>query len=289
ILITTFALNASNYSQWVVGTLQGLQQGITAAFSSTDAHANVYQTLDQTLDKGLSIAADLQQKASGRGITEMGTAISEEINAAIVALSTLLIMLPAGAMIIIANADLTLMLGIGPLFIICLMWPPTAKFFDSWFGMVLNYILRIALLSAVSAFAVAAFSAYTSSVNPAGDQNTLFTALSMAVMAGILTWLLHETNNIASALAGGMSSVAVTFRDLAAPVVGGVRLTKGTGNMLNPVSTRRDLQSGMMSTGTRLDHLMAGNTMANPAYRQALRDNIGRNWGGKRGGRVTGS
>jgi type IV secretion system protein VirB6 len=201
----------------------------------------------------------------------------------------LLILLPAGAMIIIANAGLTLMLGIGPLFIIGLMWPPTAKFFDSWFGMVLNYILRVALLSAVSAFAVAAFSAYTSSVNPAGDQNTLFTALCMAVMAGILTWLLRETNNIASALAGGMSSVAVSFRDLAAPVAGGVRAAKGAGNMVNPVSTRRDLQSGMMATGTRLDHLMAGNTVLNPAYRQALKDNIGRNWGRKRGGGVTGS
>jgi len=287
VLISTLALNAGNYSQWVAGTLQGLQQGVTAAFSGTDAHANVYQTLDQTLDKGLTIAAKLQEQASGRGVTEIGTAISEDINAAIVAFSTLLIMLPAGAMIIIANAGLTLMLGIGPLFIMCLMWPPTAKFFDSWFGMVLNYILRVALLSAVCSFAVAAFSAYTSSVNPAGDQNTLFTALCMAVMAGILTWLLRETNNIASALAGGMSSVAVTFRDLAAPVAGGVRAAKGAGNMVNPVSTRRDLQSGMMVSGTRLDHLMAGNTVLNPAYRQALRDNIRSNWGRKRGGKVT--
>jgi type IV secretion system protein VirB6 len=84
-----------------------------------------------------------------------------------------------------------------------------------------------------------------------------------------------------------MSSVAVTFRDLAAPVAGGVRAAKGAGNMVNPVSTRRDLQSGMMVSGTRLDHLMAGNTVLNPAYRQALRDNIRSNWGRKRGGKVT--
>lgn len=287
VIISTFALNAGNYSEWVAGSLQSLEQGMTAAFSGADADASVYKTLDQTLDKGLSIAAGLQQQASGRGVTEMGAAISDEINAAVVALSTLLIMLPAGAMIIVAKAGLTLMLGIGPLFIMCLMWPPTTRFFDSWFGQCLNYIVRVALLSAVCAFAVAAFSAYTSSVNPAGDQNTLFTALCMAVMAGILYGLLYETNQIASALAGGMSSVAVTLRDLASPVAGGVRATKGAGNMLNPTSTRRDLQSGMMSTGTRLDHLMAGNTVLNPAYRQALRENLGRNWGRKRGGKVT--
>lgn len=287
VLISIFALNAGNYSHWVVGTLQGLEQGMTAAFSGSDAGASVYKTLDETLDKGLSIAANLQQQASGRGVTEIGAAISDEINAAVVALSTLLIMLPAGAMIIVAKAGLTLMLGIGPLFIMCLMWPPATRFFDSWFGQCLNYILRIALLSAVSAFAVAAFSAYTSSVNPAGDQNTLFTALCMAVMAGILFWLLYETNHIATALAGGMSSVAVSLRNLAAPVTGGMRATKGVGNLLNPTSTRRDMQSGMMSTGTRLDHMVAGNTILNPAYRQAIKDNIGRNWGTKRGGKVS--
>jgi type IV secretion system protein VirB6 len=32
---------------------------------------------------------------------------------------------------------------------------------------------------------------------------------------------------------------------------------------------------------------MAGNTVLNPAYRQALKENIGRNWGRKRGGKVT--
>ena len=246
-------------------------------------------TYRQLREEVAGYAAGLQQQAAGRGVTEIGAAISDEINAAVVAISTLLIMLPAGAMIIVAKAGLTLMLGIGPLFIMCLMWPPAAKFFDGWFGQCLNYILRVALLSAVCAFAVAAFSAYTTSVNPSGDQNTLFTALCMAVMAGILFWLLYETNHIASALAGGMSSVAVTLRNLASPVTGGMRTAKGVGDTLNPTSTRRDLQSGMMSTGTRFDHMVAGNTILNPAYRQAIRENIGRNWATKRGGKVSGS
>lgn len=287
-LIATFALNAGNYSQWVVGTMQGLEQGITAAFSGTDAGGSVYKSLDQTMGKGLDIAAGLQQQAAGRGVTEIGAAISDEINAAVVAISTLLIMIAAGGMIIVAETGLTLMLGIGPLFIMCLMWPPAARFFDSWFGQCLNYIVRIALLSAVSAFAMAAFSAYTSSVNPAGDQNSLFTALCMAVMACILFFLLYETSHIATALAGGMSSVAVSLRNLASPVTGGMQLAKGAGNTLNPTSTRRDLQSGMMSTGTRFDHMVAGNTVLNPAYRQAIRENIGRNWATKRGGKVSG-
>jgi len=71
---------------------------------------------------------------------------------------------------------------------------------------------------------------------------------------------------------------------MASPVTGGKNAIMGAGNMVNPVSTRRDLQSGMMASGRRLDHLVAGNTVLNPAYRQALRENLGKNWGAARGG-----
>ncbi|WP_427184536.1 type IV secretion system protein [Bordetella bronchialis] len=35
-----------------------------------------------------------------------------------------------------------LMLGIGPFFIAMLMFPATAKWFDSWFGQVITYISK---------------------------------------------------------------------------------------------------------------------------------------------------
>ena len=61
---------------------------------------------------------------------------------------------------------------------------------------------------------------------------------------------------------------------------------QGAANVINRQSTRRDMQSGMMVTGGRLNHLAAGNSMWNPAYRQHVLQNLGKNWGPAKGGDV---
>lgn len=77
---------------------------------------------------------------------------------------------------------------------------------------------------------------------------------------------------------------AIGVRHLAAPFTGTAGALRQAGNAINPTSVRRDLTTGMMASGSRMEHLMAGNTVLNPAYRQALRENLGRNWGSSRGG-----
>ena len=59
-------------------------------------------------------------------------------------------------------------------------------------------------------------------------------------------------------LAGGISSATVTFGQLARGAV--------SGSSINALSTPRDMQSGIMVTGGRLNHLIAGNAMWNLAY-----------------------
>ena len=41
----------------------------------------------------------------------------------------------------LAKLFLTFVIAIGPLFILCLAWRPTARFFDSWLSMVLNAVV----------------------------------------------------------------------------------------------------------------------------------------------------
>ncbi len=55
---------------------------------------------------------------------------------------------------------------------------------------------------------------------------------------------------------------------------------------LSAIHAMRDMQSGMMVTGGRLNHLAAGNTMWNPAYRQHVMQNMGKNWGPASGGSI---
>ncbi|MFP3758061.1 type IV secretion system protein, partial [Cupriavidus sp. SIMBA_020] len=80
---------------------------------------------------------------------EIGMVFWDLLNALIIYAATLIIAIPAGAMVIVAKIMLTLMLGIGPFFIAMLMFPVTAKWFDSWFGQVMTYIMQIALVTTV--------------------------------------------------------------------------------------------------------------------------------------------
>lgn len=285
ILIAAFALSASMYLTWVVEAIRGLEAGLTAAFSGEGgvAPTSVYAVVDDSIGKGWSVAADLWEKAGNRGWRETGMAIGEYINAIIVATATMIIAVPAGAMIVVAKTILSIMLGIGPLFIMLLMWPITKQFFDRWFGVVMTVIFQIALLAAVLSFAIMAFMAFVDPIDLDSDQNTLFTSLQLIVIALVMLWVLYTVNNYAGQLGGGLAASAITLGQLARGAMSPMRTAA---NVVNAPSTRRDMQSGMMVTGGRLNHLVAGNTMWNPAYRQHVMQNMGKNWGRARGGSV---
>ncbi len=65
-------------------------------------------------------------------------------------------------------------------------------------------------------------------------------------------------------------------------------MAHGIGNVVNPKTTRCDMQSGMMVTAGRTNHMIAGNTMWIPAYRQQVLQNMGKKWGPATGGSVNG-
>lgn len=210
-------------------------------------------------------------------------AFGEYFNAGIIAVATGLLGIPAGGMIVVAKAGLTIMLGIGPFFLIALMWPATARFFDSWFGQVMTYVLRIALMAAVVGLAFKGFNALINSVDLDSEQNPLFTSLVLITFTIVMFWLLGEANSVAGQLAGGISSAAVTLR---AMVQGAASPIRTAARLMNAPSTRRDMESGMMVTAGRTNHLVAGNTLWNPAYRQHVMQNLGKNWGYAKGGKV---
>lgn len=288
VFISAFALNADMYSEWIVGGLQSLQTGFAAAFAGTDASArsdSVYQVIDSALGKGWGIAAELWERAGNRSWwSEGGTAIGEILNAIFIAIATGLVGVPAGGMIVVAMAGLTILLGIGPFFIMALMFPATAKFFDSWLGQSMTYVLRIALVAAVMGLAFKGFDALINTVDLDSEQNPLFTSLILITYTIVMFWLLGEMNNVAGQLAGGISSAAVTLRGMASDASTPLR---SAGRAINAPSTLRDMQSGMMVTGGRLNHLVADNTMWNPAYRLHVMQNMGKNWGRAKGGKVS--
>ena len=226
----------------------------------------------------LDVAYDMLGKAAKREFFEIGQMFWDLINALMMAIAVFLIHLPAVATIIMAKLGLGILLGIGPLFIAALMFPITAPWFDKWFQQVMGFILEISIVMVVVTVGVALYKALFEKVIVTGADNPIASFVQIIALALIVLFALRKTSGMGAQIAGGISFGAVTFRSMA----------EGVGNVVNPKTTRRDMQSGMMVTAGRSNHMMAGNTMWNPAYRQHVMQNMGKNWGPANGGKVTG-
>ncbi len=186
--------------------------------------------------------------------------------------------IPAGAMVITSKVMLTVMLGIGPFFIAMLMFPVMAKWFDSWFGQVMTPIMQIALVITVLGIGTKFFSSLAAKVLAVTTDHPMAAMLEILIVTGVMLFLLQRAYAAGAALAGGISSAGISLRDVAQAAASPV--THG----LNRQSTRGDLQSGKMVTAGRLNHLAAGNSMLNPAYRQHVIEGLQKTQWGRQGG-----
>lgn len=279
LIISGFVMTADGYTSTVVSAMQGLESGIADIMSSPNATStNIYQVLDKSVDSGLNVAYDMMGKAAKREFYEIGQMFWDLINALMMAIAVFLIHLPAAATIIMAKLGLSILLGIGPLFIAALMFPITAPWFDKWFQQAMAFILEIAIVMVVVTVGVALYKALFEKVIVTGADNPISSFVQIIALALIVLFALKKTSGLGAQIAGGISFGAVTFRSMA----------EGVGNTVNPKTTRRDMQSGQMVTAGRTNHLAAGNTMWNPAYRQHVMQNMGKNWGPAKGGKVIG-
>lgn len=290
-IIAFFALTVDGYVNGVMSAFAGFEEGLGSFMAGTPDTAgptSIYAILDQSMGQGFELVGQCFQKADEAGYN-MGSVLGWGIAGIIVGAGTVVIAVIGGAVVIVAKFGIAIMFAVGPLFVVSLMFPVTARFFDSWFGQTLQYTVVVILVAVVMTFAMKAFNYFIQGADFSGDgtSNPLFASLQIGTLCAVLYKLIRETGQTAASLAGGISSAALTLRDLASPVTGGLNVARGATNMINPVSTRRDLQSGMMVTARRSNHLLAGNTMWNPAYRQHVLTNLGRNWGRAKGGKVT--
>lgn len=289
VLITMFGLNVATYSTYVIGFFEGFESGLASVLSLGDSDAaNIYVTLDNSFNKGLDSVDLCFQNASSAGFSSIGSALGWVISGIIVAIGTLIVTALGGAMVIFAKFALAILFAFGPLFFVALMFPMTNKFFDMWLAQIMNYILTIMMVAIIMSFAMLCYDAVITGADFTGasGQNPGSSSWQILLLTIILGYLIKRSSEIASGLSGGVALAALGVRHFLSPVAS---TASGVNRFVNPISTRRDMQSGMMTSGSRLDHLIAGNTVMNPAYRQAIMQNLGKNWGRARGGKTSGN
>ncbi|EKN6008510.1 hypothetical protein DVQ89_22595 [Yersinia enterocolitica] len=202
-IIGAMALNADWYLNGVISALQGIEEGLTAAFGDGQG-GSIYATLDNSLSKGLELILMCKQKASEAGWS-FGKAIGWWIIAAIMTVGFALVVVVGGIAVMVSTFYIKILFAIGPIFIMCLMFPITAKFFDSWIGYVLNHSLIVALTVVVMTLAIKIYDYQISKVVMDSEQNMLAISLELLVVAAALYAITKGVMGMAAALAGGLS------------------------------------------------------------------------------------
>ena len=276
IIVGTMALNADMYLNGVVEAFRGIEEGLTSAFSGS-AGGSIYASLDSSLSKGLELIMQCREKAQAASWREMGTIVMWYVIMAILAIGFALVVVFGGIAILMSTIYLKILFAIGPVFIMCLMFPVTAKFFDSWAGFVLNHVLIVALMAVVLTLGVTIYDNEISKVVIDSDQNMLMVALELLVVAAILYGIVKGVMPMAAALAGGISMAVMTARSLTDS------LDKGRRGVQQTANAGLALGKGAYGLGKAGVNKLRGNSVSyaggggwQPAYNAATLGNLQR-------------
>src|SRR6218665_1076815 len=206
-LVLAFALQSGVYISNVAETANALATGVAATFqaSTTDPTllTSPYVLLDEFNEKASELVVDLLQEA---GITRLDLVLA----AVVTAFGNVVFLCIALFVVTLAKVFLTFTIAVGPIFILCLAWRPTARFFDSWLSMVLN-----AVVLTWFAFFSLGLSAYMGEtlLQTIHDQggflgptfNVVAESLKYCIVMLLMAILCFQAPSMASALTGGAS------------------------------------------------------------------------------------
>jgi type IV secretion system protein VirB6 len=228
-LVLAFALQSAFYIANVADTANALAMGVASTFlpSGVDpATVNTpYALLDKFNDDASAQVSDIMKEASMFRLDLL-------LAAAIFSLGSVIFLCIALFVVTLSKLFLTFVIAVGPLFILCLAWRPTQRFFDSWLSMVLNAVVLtwFAFFAlGLSAFmGVSMFKAIQDGGGFLGGSfNVLGEAMRYCVLMILMGIVCFQAPSLASALTGGAAIQQGVQMIQNAMMVSGLRRSAG--------------------------------------------------------------
>lgn len=110
-----------------------------------------------------------------------------------------------GAYMVLIKLVLALLAGLGPLFIVALLWQSTSRFFAAWIKQILSYALLLVFLSALLGLIVSLYSNYMADLQFDGAQNVSYGLGGAVILAVLSIIIFQQLPTLARALANGVS------------------------------------------------------------------------------------
>src|SRR5450631_692310 len=204
-LILAIALQSSVYLANVADVANALATGTAALFLplGTDPATltGPYALLDAFNDQAGTQVADIMREA---GMFRLDLFLA----AGLFSIGTVAFLCIALFVVTLSKLFLAFVIAIGPLFVFCLAWKPTQRFFDSWLSMVLNAV--VLTWFAFFALGLSAFVGnhmFTAIQAAGGFLGTTLNALGESTRYCVLMILMaiicFQAPGLASALTGG--------------------------------------------------------------------------------------
>lgn len=233
-VICGLALSIGRYNGYIADMLWETPDALSAlvATGHSDSMGNV-QFLDSLMSKAYDLGDAFWQKANASSsfFPDIGLLIT-----AILIWAAGLIATAYGAfLLVLSKMALAVLLGIGPIFVLLLIFDGTKRFFDSWIAQALNYVFLVVLAAGAIKLIMSILDAYLNVVNGSGviADPSISQALPAIAICAIGALVMMQLSSIASALGGG---VAISTLGAAAWAYG---KTKGGASSMRPTNLKR--------------------------------------------------
>jgi len=204
-LILAIALQSGVYISSVAETANALATGVAGAFVPSAADpltaSSPYQLVDDFNDRASVLVTDLLRES---GITRLDLLFA----AVVCSIANVVFLCVAMFVVTLAKVVLTFVLAVGPVFVLCLAWRPTARFFDSWLSMLLNAVVMTWMAFFALGISIFMGQAMVNAVQAGGgfsgpSLNVVAESLRYCVVMILMAIVCFQAPSLAAALTGG--------------------------------------------------------------------------------------
>ncbi|WP_150140519.1 type IV secretion system protein [Candidatus Enterovibrio escicola] len=208
ISITTLTLNVGNYTNYIVEGVHALGEGLANGILPNNTNKNIYYTLDGLLKNGVEKMIFCWDKGGWKASSWVWF-----ICGLIIVLSITILTIMAAIIIIGTKFLLSILLVVGPLFMIMACFPLTRRFLDSWMGKILENLLVQLFGIAIVYMVIELVENFLrfKDVTSSTIENPGSISMQIAVISAISTYVIRQIPNLAGSLAGGFSSALLAL------------------------------------------------------------------------------
>ncbi len=267
-LVLAFALKSALYISHVADTANALALGVATTFLPAGATgatvSSPYAILDAFNDQASLLVTDLLKEA---GITRLDLLFA----AIVCSIGNVLFLCIALFVVSLAKLLLTFVIAIGPIFVLCLAWRPTQRFFDSWLSMLLNAIVLTWFAFFALGLSIFMGQAMVQAVNANGgfagpNFNVVGESLKYCVVMILMAIICFQAPSLAAALTGGAAMQQGIQMIQNSLMVSGLRA--GSAGKLGSAGQHGNAPGGVMQRGAGPPYA-AGRAVRRAAYRVA--------------------